>query len=987
MNNKQKSFNKCPLSRYILFEILIDLLPVQNQKIAPNLINNVSDIIEILKSKKKEKWKYIYINNKNINQLLYNYDENINIDDNDAIIFRDFEYLFYLDCLISNEDDIINYIFSKKFINDIFINLKIVRNDNNIFEVINSLKIVLNVINNYKECDNYDETTDEKELNNIENYCKTTINENFYIFEDIEFEIKKDKFYSISTEGIYTEILNNVFKSDKFDDYEYINKIANYLNLEKIQITENMFDEFNKTLNMENDCAKTYLIQKVEDLFNIKIINFYLFMIKYVYKIPFYYYQVELLLNARKVIIFILKIKLDLFCYYRMKNEKNAELIERLDYVIMNITDNKYSYDKYINKYKYGKLKSLSLLSKIFFFESYNNEIKIIENALENKRTEKYEAILMNKKIKDISEKINKRLEMIYYLFDKDLHIGDIFINKIKLETYANEWKIIEKCIKDRKLKKLIKSKKIKLYNFFAKTNIFEKDTAIFSKDEIDYFMKENIQLAKSNQSIEEPKVMAQALNSVDYHFNYNKKFDSSSIVIQSYNIDVNSKSFSSNTKSFSRLIKNDNLEDFKKTKDRFTKSDKYKIMNHVAVIGRHKGSAEYIRQLSNGQFISGGSENKINIYEKTITLIKSINMEESLYNIYEVESENKNENEINFMCFSQNKIYYYTLDDKKKEIKKNGKLKNSSLISMYYLDKKSSLIVSLEKIAKIDNEYKKKMNLKSLYNLDMFCRGGKSLNFKIEITEQDENNKQKEQVEKKEKIVQIFALTSNDEIPNGKNQMIFYDHNQNKISYIIKDYSFFASYNNMIEVNDEINSNIKFLLVACKKKENNKISEINGFLLVKINIKVNKKEYELDYLYAFMETESFEVSCFCQLLLVENNNSIYNDITNEKNIIIKKTEYILVGGFDSEKRTGCIKLYKIKKDIINEENKDKIKNKLEYMQDIDIEKDKDFQGFSGKISCITQSTITGNILVTCWDGTVHLFRPPNLDSYNPTFF
>ena len=178
MNNKQKSFIKCPLNRYILFEILMDKLPVQNQKIAPNLINNVSDIMEILKSKKKEKWKYIYINNKNINQLLYNYDENINIDDNDAIIFRDFEYLFYLDCLISNEDDIINYIFSKKFINEIFTNLKIVRNDNNIFELINSLKIVLNLINNYKECDNYDETTDEKELNNIENYCKTTINEN-----------------------------------------------------------------------------------------------------------------------------------------------------------------------------------------------------------------------------------------------------------------------------------------------------------------------------------------------------------------------------------------------------------------------------------------------------------------------------------------------------------------------------------------------------------------------------------------------------------------------------------------------------------------------------------------------------------------------------------------------------------------------------------------------------------------------------------------
>ena len=48
-------------------------------------------------------------------------------------------------------------------------------------------------------------------------------------------------------------------------------------------------------------------------------------------------------------------------------------------------------------------------------------------------------------------------------------------------------------------------------------------------------------------------------------------------------------------------------------------------------------------------------------------------------------------------------------MDDKKKEIKRNGKLKNSSLISMYYLDKKSSLIVSLEKIAKINKTYTQK--------------------------------------------------------------------------------------------------------------------------------------------------------------------------------------------------------------------------------------------------------------------------------------
>ena len=975
MNIIKKDSIKCRINHIILYQILLDLLPVQNYELAPNLLNNISDIIEIIKSRKRDKWKYIYFNNKNINQLLYDEDKNINIDITDVEIFKDFEYLFYLDCLILNDEEIINYTFTKNFIIEIYEYLKLVSSSKNLIELIILSKIVLNMLNNYKSCDFYDENSDEKELDEIENYCKEIINEHLNIFEEIELDITEDEFYSSPIYEIYIKCINALIKLDKFANYEFINRIANDLNLEKIHIPEKMFDELNKILNMEYDCAKSYLIQKVEDLFNVKIINFFYFMLKYVYKTPFYFFHVPLLLYVRNVIIFILRNNLDLLCYYRMKNEQNAELTERLDYVIMKITDNEYYYDKYINEYRLGKLKLL-LLSENFFFESNNDEIKIIENVVKNKRTEKYEAILMNKEIKSIFEKISVRLEMINNLEHKDLHLANIFINEKQLINFGNKWKLTEKCIKDKKFSKLFRNNKIKLYNnIFTNQNISDKVQAIFSKKEIDYFINENMELAKSNLSAES-KVIAKALDSIDYHYNFDKKNDSSSILIQSYIISANSKSFS-NPKSFSRLIKNDNLEDFKKEKDRFTKSDKYIIINHVAVIGRHKGAAEYIRQLSNGQFVSGGSENKLYIYEKTITLSKSIDMKESQYNIYEVESENKKENEINLMSFSQNKIYYCTLDTKNKEMKINGKLKNSSLISVYKLDKKTSLIVGLEKIAEIDNEWNlKNINIKSLYNLDMFCRGGKLLNFVIERIEQGEKTKEN---------VPIFTLTSNDEIPNGKNMMIFYDYEHKKISYQISQFSFVASYNNLIEVNQTINSHIKFLLVACKKKVyNNKISEINGILLIKINIKVIKKEHELKYNYDFVETESFEVSCFCQLLLVENNNSIYDDITYEKNIIIKQTEYILIGGFDSERRIGCIKLYKIKKDILNEDNKDNLKNKLEYLQDIDIEKNNEFQGFAGKISCITQSTITGNILVTCWDGTVHLFRPPNLDSYNP---
>ena len=37
------------------------------------------------------------------------------------------------------------------------------------------------------------------------------------------------------------------------------------------------------------------------------------------------------------------------------------------------------------------------------------------------------------------------------------------------------------------------------------------------------------------------------------------------------------------------------------------------------------------------------------------------------------------------------------------------------------------------------------------------------------------------------------------------------------------------------------------------------------------------------------------------------------------------------------------------------------------------------FRGFEMEVSSITQSRTSGNILITCLDGNVYLFRPPNL--------
>ena len=126
-----------------------------------------------------------------------------------------------------------------------------------------------------------------------------------------------------------------------------------------------------------------------------------------------------------------------------------------------------------------------------------------------------------------------------------------------------------------------------------------------------------------------------------------------------------------------------------------------------------------------------------------------------------------------------------------------------------------------------------------------------------------------------------------------------------------------------------------------------------------------------------FYEIEYFEVYCFCPILLIENKNSNYYNINDNyrKNITIKDTDYFLVGGLDLEKREGKIKLFKI---IYGNKA---CETKIEFLQDIEID-DENFEEFDGPISCITQSRITGNILITCYNGNVYLFTQPNIQYY-----
>ena len=206
-----------------------------------------------------------------------------------------------------------------------------------------------------------------------------------------------------------------------------------------------------------------------------------------------------------------------------------------------------------------------------------------------------------------------------------------------------------------------------------------------------------------------------------------------------------------------------------------------------------------------------------------------------------------------------------------------------------------------------------------------------------------------------------LVALTSNSILSNGEDKLLLI-YNLKVIPNSIKldQYSFVLSQNNLCLINIpesfKINhENNKIILGACKRYTKRKK---NGILLIILEntTLINKK---------FYDTKNFEVFCFCQIANVNLEILAKNQISY--------TKYILVGGYDSGRKKALIKLYQIsfKKDIYDCE--------VIFIQDIIIKKKNIFKKFTMPITSITQSGLSGNILVTCSDGSAYLFNQPEL--------
>ena len=362
-----------------------------------------------------------------------------------------------------------------------------------------------------------------------------------------------------------------------------------------------------------------------------------------------------------------------------------------------------------------------------------------------------------------------------------------------------------------------------------------------------------------------------------------------------------------------------------------------YKILIFKTIIGSHKISAEFIKEIFGTYFISGGMDKYIFIYDKTYKKIYEGKHKNIIDNVYEMDSSKKDKiifaiskNEIKLISISPNKY--------------SSIIKSIKINISFFINIKENLCI-------IGNET-------GVYSL-------------MDILSQIIQKKEIQILNKSYKsgiIINdyLVALTSNIIIHNGENKLKIYNTQIKNFVYEIEGYSFTTSLNGLTIMENNVNkNNYKILLCACKKYIS---GQKNGILLINIYI----DEEILDTRKYFYNTGDFEVTCFCPIFIVQKSSFILIQKESE----IYETNYFFVGGFHKIKGKGIIKLFKL---IYN---KIFFETRIEYIQDIELSNHNNFKGFKSSISSIIQSQKNGNILVTCWDGNVYLFDSPNLDYF-----
>ena len=348
-------------------------------------------------SDENEYLQFLYDNKKLIEIWLYKFNEIIKIsfDKNNKGIKK----YFFLHLLIFKEQ-LINYSFDKNLIIELN---NINKNENpNFIKIIRS-KMIINFIKDFN---------DDEELKEILNENKEFINNNIKIFKSFQLTFDTEEIIEKRIDLLYIEIINNLLRTNKFNDLNSTKIILEELDIININITESMFAELNTILNRDNDFIKRYEILDIKDLFDEEKINFFYLLLKYVLKNKKYIYINSFLLKTRTFIIKLIKNNFrERLC--------NIDFIlnKKISFVVEFLLDNEYYSNIFLDS-----INIIQLLKyyKFYLFKSKKDDIKCIDNLIKNNNIKNY-----GKYLKD-SEKNNINLSLKLMNNDENKKINKI---------------------------------------------------------------------------------------------------------------------------------------------------------------------------------------------------------------------------------------------------------------------------------------------------------------------------------------------------------------------------------------------------------------------------------------------------------------------------------------------------------------------------------------------------------------------------------
>ena len=243
--------------------------------------------------------KFIYFNRNWFHKVLYDREEVVKIELGEQK--QTLYYNFYLNLLIMENLEIVNYEYSLDFIKILNIERKKTPDK---YKLIILSKIIINLIDNYRETDECNENEDIFELEEIEKENRQIIKNNIKIFKEIELSLEEDDILEKKIDEIYIEIINALISNKKIEDFEYTYNIFEQLDLKNICLTKIMYDILANGQNY-----KDYEINNAEDLNDERKFNFYYLFLEFIFKNSIYIYNVPFLLKTKKLFLELLKQK------------------------------------------------------------------------------------------------------------------------------------------------------------------------------------------------------------------------------------------------------------------------------------------------------------------------------------------------------------------------------------------------------------------------------------------------------------------------------------------------------------------------------------------------------------------------------------------------------------------------------------------------------------------------------------------------------